>query len=222
MAKKKIMNQRLRAILERLSIAYPGDARTLCTLEFNNPFELLVATILSAQCTDTRVNTVTPALFQTYPDPYRMAEADPRKIEELIRPTGFYRSKADHLTRMASQIVDEFGGVVPEGLEELITLAGVGRKTANVVRSVWFGLPGLPVDTHVLRVARRLELSNRRRPNEIESDLNRLIPESQWGVTSIRLILHGRETCSARRPKCASCTLAKFCPSNMFIENLKT
>ncbi|MCL5445618.1 MAG: endonuclease III [Actinobacteria bacterium] len=214
MVRSKVPDRRVRAILEELAVLYPGYARELCTLDFAGPFELLVATILSAQCTDARVNEVTPSLFHKYPDPFSMANADPGDVEAIVRSTGFYRSKADHLTKMATDLVQRFGGVVPQEVDELVTLPGVGRKTANVVRSVWFGLPGFPVDTHVLRVARRLGLSDSDRPEGVESDLDALVPASEWGVTSIRLILHGRKICSSRRPKCSSCSLEKHCPSS--------
>ena len=197
----------------RLGDAYPGSATELCALVHANPFELLVATILSAQCTDERVNMVTPALFSRYPTPEDLAAADPSALEELIRPTGFFRAKSASLIGMASGLRDRFASVVPTALEDLVTLPGVGRKTGNVVRSVAFSLPGLPVDTHVRRVSGRLGLSASEDPERIEADLCALLPEESWGAISLRLILHGRQVCVARRPRCGACVLADLCPS---------
>jgi len=196
--------------MRRLAEEYP-DAH--CELDHRNPYELLVATILSAQCTDARVNQVTPALFARYPDPEDLAVADPEELEELIRPTGFYRNKARSLIGMARALVDRFDGEVPASMEELTSIPGVGRKTANVVRSVALGLPGLPVDTHVTRLAHRLGLTTERDPVRIERELNRMIPAAERGAFSLRLILHGRRVCTARRPACERCVLADFCPS---------
>lgn len=203
----------------RLAARYPGNAAALCALDFENPFQLLAATILSAQSTDVRVNMVTPALFAAYPDASTLAAADPERVEDLIRSTGFFRSKTKSLVGMAQEVSQRFGGEVPTALEDLVTLPGVGRKTGNVVRSVAFGLPGLPVDTHVLRVSQRLGLTDelppaaRRDAVKVEHALNALIPAAERGAFSLRLILHGRETCPARRPHCAECPLADFCPS---------
>ena len=194
-------------------------ASELCALEFGDPFQLLAATILSAQSTDARVNMVTPALFAAYPDAEALAAADPEKVEEIVRSTGFFRAKTRSLIGMATAVAQRFGGEVPEALEELVTIPGVGRKTANVVRSVAFDLPGLPVDTHVLRVSRRLGLTEeldapaRLDAVKVEHVLNGLVPAAERGVFSLRLILHGRETCAARAPRCAGCLLADFCPS---------
>ncbi|HXY27188.1 MAG TPA: endonuclease III, partial [Acidimicrobiales bacterium] len=188
-------------------------------LDFGDPFQLLVATILSAQSTDVRVNLVTPALFAAYPDPAALAAADPEDVEELIRSTGFFRAKAKSLIGMAAAVSERFGGQVPAALDDLVTIPGVGRKTGNVVRSVAFGLPGLPVDTHVLRVSERLGLTEelpaaaRRDAVKVEQVLDGYIPAAERGPFSLRMILHGRETCSARRPHCESCPLADFCPS---------
>jgi len=198
---------------ERLEERYPGTATELCALKHRNPFELLVATILSAQTTDERVNLTTPALFARYPDAEALAAADPAELEELIRPTGFYRSKARNLLGMAAALVERFGGEVPSAMEDLVTLPGVGRKTANVVRSVAFGLPGMPVDTHVQRLATRLGLSSAPDPVAMERDLDALVPPERRGALSLRLILHGRETCRARTPRCSACLLADICPS---------
>lgn len=204
---------RAKAVAARLAEEYPGTADELCALDHKNPFELLVATILSAQCTDERVNMVTPALFAAFPDPAELAGADPAALEELIRPTGFFRSKCRSLVGMSHALVERFGGTVPEELEDLVTLPGVGRKTANVVRSVGFGLPGLPVDTHVGRLSRRLGLTAEEDPVRVELELNAMIPAAGRGPFSLRLILHGRRVCTARSPRCGSCVLADLCPS---------
>ena len=204
--------------MERLAELYPGTAKELCALDHENPFELLEATILSAQSTDARVNMVTPALFEKYPDPEALAAANPEDVEELVRTTGFFRSKTKSLIGMASAVVERFGGEVPSALEDLVTLPGVGRKTGNVVRSVDFGLPGLPVDTHVLRCSERLGLTENLTPTErrdavkVEYELNSFIPAAERGVFSLRMILHGRETCVARKPRCATCAMRDFCP----------
>ena len=197
----------------RLAGEYPGSATELCALDHRDPFQLLVATILSAQCTDERVNTVTPALFAAYPGPADLAGADPADLEALIRPTGFFRSKAKNLIGMSGALVERFGGRVPEDLDDLVTLPGVGRKTGNVVRSVGFGLPGLAVDTHVGRLSRRLGLTAEEDPVRVEHDLNALVPAPERGSFSLRLILHGRAVCTARSPRCGVCLLADVCPS---------
>jgi len=197
----------------RLSELYPGTARELCALKFDTPFQLLVATILSAQTTDERVNMVTPALFARYPTAAELAAADPDELEALIRSTGFFRSKARSLLGMAAALEERFGGEVPPAMEDLVTLPGVGRKTANVVRSVAFGLPGLAVDTHVARLTRLLGLTESSDPDRIEYDVTALLPPAAWGRFGLELILHGRRVCVARRPRCAECVLADFCPS---------
>jgi endonuclease-3 len=202
-----------REVARRLRREYPGEARELCALRHSNAFELLVATILSAQCTDERVNQVTPELFHEYPTAEDLAAAQPERIEELIRPTGFFRSKAKNLVGMAQDLTTRFGGEVPSDMGSLVTIPGVGRKTANVVRSVAFGLPGLPVDTHVGRLARRLGLSSAKDPKKVEADLTQLLPAKEWGAISLRLILHGRKVCQARKPRCGECVLADRCPS---------
>jgi endonuclease-3 len=204
--------------MERLAELYPGTAKELCALDFENPFQLLGATILSAQTTDERVNTVTPVLFGKYPDPASLAAANPEDVEEIIHTTGFFRSKTKSLIGMAAAVVERYGGEVPPALEDLVTLPGVGRKTGNVVRSVAFGLPGLPVDTHVLRCSDRLGLTERLSPNErrdavkVELELNGFIPPDERGAFSLRMILHGRETCVARKPRCETCVMRDFCP----------
>lgn len=199
--------------MERLASQYPGTARDLCALDHRNPYELLAATILSAQCTDGRVNMVTPHLFARYPTPEDLSMAQPLELEEIIRSTGFYRNKAKSLIGMASGVVERFGGVVPSRMDDLVTLPGVGRKTANVLRSVAMDLPGLPVDTHVGRLSRRLALTDETDPVKAELALNAMVPARDRGVFSLRLILHGRAVCVARHPRCGDCLLADFCPS---------
>ena len=197
----------------RLSRVFPGSARDLCALDHGDAFQLLAATILSAQCTDERVNRTTPALFARYPDPPALAAADLADIEALVRSTGFFRAKARSLVGMAEAVTSRFHGEVPSRMEDLVTLPGVGRKTANVVRSVAFGLPGLPVDTHVQRLSRRLGLTDETDPVKVEAALGRLVPAARRGGFSLRLILHGRATCRARNPRCGACVLSDFCPS---------
>ena len=197
--------------MRRLADEYP-DAR--CELDHENPFQLLAATILSAQCTDARVNMVTPHLFARYPTPWDLAEADPAELEEIIRSTGFFRSKARSLLGMAQGLVEDHDGEVPSSMKDLTALAGVGRKTANVVRSVALDLPGLPVDTHVGRLSRRLGLTELEDPVKVEQALNAMIPAAERGRFSLRLILHGRRVCPSRKPKCGECVLNDFCPSS--------
>lgn len=204
---------RARETAARLAEIYPGTAAELCALRHDGAFQLLVATILSAQCTDERVNQVTPALFARYPDPGSLAAADGAELEALIRPTGFFRNKARSLRAMAAAVSDRFDGEVPSSMADLTSLPGVGRKTANVVRSVALGLPGLPVDTHVGRLALRLGLSAAADPVAVEAELGRMVPPREWGALSVRLILHGRAVCRARTPRCEECILADFCPS---------
>ena len=185
----------------------------LCALDHRGPFQLLAATILSAQCTDERVNHTTPALFARFPDPNALADADLSEVESLIRSTGFFRSKAKSLVGMAAAVVERFDGEVPSAVSDLVSLPGVGRKTANVVRSVAFGLPGLPVDTHVQRLSLRLGLTGETDPVKVEKVLNHMVPASERGVFSLRLILHGRAICQSRAPRCGGCVLSDFCPS---------
>ena len=185
----------------------------VCELDHETPFQLLAATILSAQCTDVRVNMVTPALFARYPDAAALAAADPTELEQVIRSTGFYQSKARNLMGMANGLLERFGGEVPHDLDDLMTLPGVGRKTGNVVRSVVFDLPGLPVDTHVGRLSRRLGITDADDPVKVEHELCSYLPPAEWGSFSLRLILHGRRTCDARAPRCGSCALADLCPA---------
>jgi endonuclease-3 len=202
---------RTREVARRLAETYP-DA--VCELDHRDPFQLLTATILSAQTTDIRVNMVTPTLFAKYPTPAALAGADPRDVENIIRSTGFYQNKTKSLIGMATALVERFAGEVPTALEDLVTIPGVGRKTANVVRSVGFDLPGLPVDTHVSRLSRRLGLTEHDDPVKIELELNSYLPPPERGRFSLRMILHGRRVCFARNPDCASCTLEDVCPSS--------
>lgn len=211
MARPRTAKGRARETNERLTGEYP-DAR--CELDHRNAFELLAATILSAQCTDVRVNMVTPALFDAYPDPQSLAAADPLHVEHLVHSTGFYRAKAANLIGMANGLSDRFGGEVPTSMADLVSLPGVGRKTANVVRSVALDLPGLPVDTHVGRLVRRLGITEEQDPVRVEHVLNPMVPANQRGLFSLRLILHGRRVCPARTPRCGDCVLADFCPSS--------
>lgn len=211
-ARRRPNNAAARAVevARRLAEAYP---EAICELTHRNAYELLAATILSAQCTDVRVNMVTPALFAKYPSPYDLAIAKPADVEAIIRSTGFYQSKAKNLIGMAQALVERFDGEVPTELDDLVTLPGVGRKTGNVVRSVVFGLPGLPVDTHVGRLSRRLGLTREDDPVKVELQLNDYLPGSEWGAFSLRLILHGRRVCDARKPRCTECELNDICPS---------
>lgn len=214
MARPRTPRGRARETRARLAEAYPGSATELCALVHDGPFQLLTATILSAQTTDERVNSVTPALFAAYPTPADLAAADPADVERVIFPTGFFRAKTRSIVAMAAAVEERFGGRVPSAMEDLVTLPGVGRKTANVVRSVAFGLPGLPVDTHVGRLSRRLALTTEDDPVKVEIALNALVPAAERGALSLRLILHGRRVCLARRPRCESCILNDFCPSS--------
>ena len=211
MGRPRTPKGRAREAAARLAGEYP-DA--LCELDHSTPFELLVATILSAQCTDARVNMVTPALFARYPTPDDLMHAEQTELEEIVRSTGFFASKARNLIGMASRLVEQYDGEVPTDLDDLVTLAGVGRKTANVVRSVAFGLPGLPVDTHVGRLARRLAITEHEDPVKVELELNSYLPAAQRGDFSLRMILHGRRVCFARKPDCDRCVLEDFCPSS--------
>jgi endonuclease III len=212
-ARPRSLRGRAREVVTRLALEYPGTAEDLCALRHEGPFQLLVATILSAQCTDERVNMVTPGLFAAYPTPAALAHAPVEDLEERIRSTGFFRSKAKNLLGMARGVSERFGGEVPSSMEDLTSLPGVGRKTANVVRSVALGLPGLPVDTHVGRLTRRLGLTAHTDPVKVESDVDALVPPAEWGALSLRLILHGRKVCRARSPRCEECLLADICPS---------
>lgn len=202
--------RRARRINRVLAEVYP-DAH--CELDFSDPLELTVATVLSAQTTDIRVNQVTPELFRRFPEAADYAAADPAEIEEIIRPTGFFRAKTRHLIGLGETLLARFDGQVPRELEDLITLPGVGRKTALVVRGNAFGLPGLAVDTHVTRLAHRLMLAGSKDPLKIEEALCAQVEKKEWTLFSHRLIFHGRRVCHARRPECGACALAKDCPS---------
>ena len=195
----------------RLTEEYP-DAE--CELDHKNPFQLLAATILSAQCTDKRVNLVTPALFTAYPEPEDLAGAVPHELEEIVRSTGFYASKARSLLGMAQRLVEVYDSEVPGSMADLTSLPGVGRKTANVVRSVALDLPGLPVDTHVGRLSRRLGMTVETDPVKVEMELNPMVAATERGRFSLRLILHGRRVCPSRKPRCGECVLQDFCPSS--------
>lgn len=201
---------KLSEILSRLSESIP-DARM--ELDHKDPFQLLVATVLSAQTTDRTVNSVTPALFRTFPDANALANAPLEQVEEIIRPTGFYRRKAEHVIRLADALRTRFGGAVPDTMEDLVTLPGVGRKTASVVLAHGFGIPAVFVDTHVIRVSRRLMLTQSDDPAVIESDLKALMPPSGWIAGASRLLLHGRYVCLAKKPLCSTCVLEDICPS---------
>lgn len=203
---------RIKAISAQLAVDYP---EALCELNHRNAFELLAATILSAQTTDARVNIVTPTLFAKYPNAEALAGAVPGELEDIVRSTGFYQSKARNLTAMAQSLLDRFGGEVPTAREDLVTLAGVGRKTANVVRSVAFGLPGLPVDTHVGRLTRKWALTTQDDPVKVEAELCALLPPAEWGDFSLRTILHGRRVCDAKKPQCDQCNIEALCPASL-------
>ncbi|WP_019587568.1 endonuclease III [Deinococcus apachensis] len=196
-------------VLAALETLYP-DART--ELEFRTPFELLVATVLSAQATDVSVNAATPALFTRYPDAHAMSEATPEDLEPLIRSIGLYRAKARNLAALARLLVERHGGEVPNDFEAVVALPGAGRKTANVVLSNAYGYPAIAVDTHVGRLARRLGLSAQTNPDKVERDLQRLFPRDRWVFLHHGLILHGRRVCLARKPRCPECLMRDFCP----------
>ncbi|WP_084124890.1 endonuclease III [Demequina sp. NBRC 110054] len=202
--------RRARAVNRELAEVYP-DAH--CELDYRTPFQLLTATVLSAQCTDVRVNQVTPGLFATYPDAHAMAQADRDTLEALIKPTGFYRAKAESLLGLSRDIVERYDGEVPGRLKDLVTLRGVGRKTANVVLGNAFDVPGITVDTHMGRLARRLGLTVNEDPVVVERDLMALIERREWTLWSHRVIFHGRRRCMARKPDCGSCEIAALCPS---------
>ncbi len=204
------MNTKSNEVLKRLSAEY---ADTRSALEYKNAYELLIATILAAQCTDKRVNIITKDLFAHYPDAHALAKGDVQEIEEIIRTCGLYKAKAKNLHACAQRLVDEYGGNVPSSMEELITLAGVGRKTASVVLAYAFGIPAMAVDTHVGRVANRMGLANSKNPAIIEKQLCSLIPREDWADAHHWLIWHGRRICHAQRPDCAHCVVADLCPS---------
>lgn len=205
-AKKK----RVRKVITRLKKHYPNAE---CALIHENPFQLLVATILSAQCTDERVNSVTPTLFRKFPDAEALSQATQQQVEKIVQPLGFFRAKATNLRGMAKRVVETYGGELPQNLDDLITLPGVGRKTANVLLGTAFGIPsGVVVDTHVRRISNLLGFTESQNPEIIERELMSLLPRKEWIDYSHRLIHHGRAICIARRPKCQSCPLLPLCP----------
>jgi endonuclease-3 len=200
---------RARRIVRELAKLYP---EVECALEYESPLQLLVATILSAQCTDARVNQVTPALFARYPDAAAFAGAEQEELEQLIHSTGFFHNKARNIIRCCRQIVEKHNGAVPRTMAELVQLPGIGRKTANVILGNAFAVPGIPVDTHVGRLSRRLGLTVFTNPVKVERDLMAVLPKKDWTLFGHRMIFHGRRVCHARKPRCADCTLARFCP----------
>ena len=206
---KPLAPERVNAILEVLAKTYPG---VVCALNHTSAWELTIATILSAQCTDARVNLVTPTLFKTYPTPKDMAAASLPELEEIIRSTGFFHNKAKSIKGAATAVVEQFGNQVPQTMDEMLRIPGVARKTANVVLGSWYEIAvGVVVDTHVLRLSRRLELTKNDEPVKVEQDLMKIIPQTRWIAFSHELIHHGRQICAARTPRCADCTLEKLC-----------
>ncbi len=189
----------------------------VCALHHKNAFELLIATILSAQCTDERVNQVTPSLFERFPDAPTLAQADQTELEEMIRSTGFYRQKTKSILAVCQGLVDKFDGEVPQDMSDLTALPGIGRKTANVVLGTAYGIPAIMVDTHVKRLSHRLQFSDKKDPDKIEKDLIDIIPEKERTFFSHRLIWHGRKICKAKKPLCGECTIAPYCPSEDMI-----
>jgi len=206
-ADKKV---RAKAIYRILSKNYPN---VRCELDYKNPYQLLVATVLSAQCTDKRVNQTTPALFKKYNSIKKMAAADLKDLQRLVKSTGFYRAKARNIKMLSQKILTEFNGKVPSDIEDLVTLPGVGRKTANVVLGHGFNIPGITVDTHFGRLSRRFGWSDKKDPVKVEFEVGKLIPEKEWTNLSQRLIWHGRRVCHSRKPACGACVLAKLCPA---------
>ncbi len=211
MAKPRTPKGRAREVARRLREAYPEAP---CELSYRNPFELLVATILSAQSTDVTINRVTPKLFDRFPTAEDLAHADPAEVEQLVFASGFYKAKTRSIVGMANRLVEHYGGEVPGAMEDLVSLPGVGRKTANVVRSVALNLSGLPVDTHVQRLTRRLGITTQTDPVKIEHEVNAMLAPQELGSFSLRLILHGRRVCVARKPKCSECSLEDICPAS--------
>jgi len=208
---KPLAPARIAAILDALRQTYPD---VVCALNHRNAWELTVATILSAQCTDARVNLVTPKLFRLFPTPRSLAAASPAEIEPIIQSTGFFRNKAKNLAGAARVLVERFHAKVPETMEDMLEIPGVARKTANVVLGSWYGIPsGVVVDTHVLRLSRRLELTREDDPVKVEQDLQKIIPQDRWIQFSHELIHHGRQVCIARKPRCADCALEHLCNS---------
>ena len=206
-ADKKV---RAKSIYRILSRNYPN---VRCELDYKNPYQLLVATVLSAQCTDKRVNQTTPALFKKYNSIKKMAAADLKDLQRLVKSTGFYRAKAKNIKLLSHRILTDFNGKVPSNIEDLVTLPGVGRKTANVVLGHGFNIPGITVDTHFGRLSRRFGWSDKKDPVKVELEVGKLIPEKEWTNLSQRLIWHGRRVCHSRKPACGACVLAKLCPA---------
>jgi endonuclease-3 len=207
---KEALKGRTKKIFERLRKEYP-DAK--CALNFSTPFELLVATILSAQCTDVKVNQVTASLFREADSPRAFAEMPLEALQAKVRPTGFFRNKAKSIQAMSRMLLSDFGGQVPRDMDALVRLPGVARKTANVVREAAFGLPGIITDTHVIRLAQRLGLTREKDPVKIERDLQALVPEKDWGRFSHTIVFHGRRVCEAKKPRCDACRASDLCPS---------
>ncbi len=197
--------------VERLRELYPAATE----LAHENPFQLLIATILSAQTTDRSVNLVTPELFRRYPTPVDLAAADPAEVERLIKPTGFFRAKTQRIIAASRKLVELFDGAVPQDMDDLVKIPGIGRKTANVILGAGFGVPGFAVDTHVIRLTNRIGLVQTRDPVKIEFQVCSMVPKEEWTALSLRLILHGRRICDARRPRCEECVLNDFCPSSL-------
>ncbi len=210
--RKSLPEKKVRAktIYRQLTKSYPN---VRCELDYNSAFQLLVATVLSAQCTDKRVNQTTPALFKKYPNPKKMSKADLKDIQRLVKSTGFFRAKAKNIKALSNKIMEDFNGDVPSNLEDLITLPGVGRKTANVVLGHAFGIPGITVDTHFGRLSRRFGWSKQSDPVKVEFEVGELIAEKEWTNLSQRMIWHGRRVCHSRKPACGACQIAKLCPS---------
>ena len=211
MARPYGARQRIEKTVARLKEIYPI---AVCELDFATPYQLLVATILSAQSTDKMVNKVIPKLFARWPNPSDLAGADPAEVEVLIKPTGFFREKTKSIRGAAATLAERFANQVPPRMEDLVTLPGVGRKTANVVLGVAFGVPGFAVDTHVNRLSNRLKLTDSKDPVKIEKDICEVVPPEEWTTLSLRLILHGRRICDAKRPRCEACVMNDFCPSS--------
>ena len=207
------MQDNKKELVTRLAQSYPGDAASLCELHFDGPFQLAVATILSAQCTDQVVNSVTEVLFRHFPDAKSLAAADPQTIEGIVRPTGFFRNKAQNIIFFSKELMERFAGQVPDSIDQLVGLSGVGRKTANVIVTVGFSKPGIAVDTHVIRLSNRLGITNFTDPVKIEMDLMSWLDPREAAAFGLRLILHGRRVCSAKRPRCQMCSLGDICPS---------
>ncbi len=211
MARPRTPNGRAKRVHERLALEYP---EAVCELDHEDAFQLLAATILSAQATDVGVNKATPGLFARFPDPWSLSVVDPEDVEPLVDTIGLFRQKSKSLVGMARMLVEDYEGEVPVAMADLVRLPGVGRKTANVVRSVALGQPGLPVDTHVKRLSNLLGLTTETDPVKIEMELNPMVPAAERGEFSLRMILHGRRVCSARKPSCGECVLNDFCPSS--------